>query len=265
MSSLVKKYLMAITGFILAAFVFVHMLGNLQVFMPPEAINAYAYFLHHVLPWEFLWAFRIVLLAAVAIHVWAAIQLKMENAAARPQRYHVNNTVVASCASRYMAFSGLVLLAFIIFHILHFTTRNIYPEFYHLYTYNADGEKMFDAYAMMLYGFSNKFWYVSAFYIISMLMLAWHLSHGVSSMFQSLGLRNELWRYRLNKIALAYGAIVALGFISIPASVLISENTDIELVRIDQVNKALSDWDGESDIVIDYPEGESCCTSTTSH
>jgi len=254
---------MALTGFILAAFVFVHMLGNLQIFMPPEAINAYAYFLHHMLPWEFLWGFRIVMLLAVAIHVWTAIQLKMENVAARPERYHVNANVVSSPSSRYMAFSGIVLLAFIIFHILHYTTRDAFPVFNHLYTTNADGETIFDAYAMMVYGFSSEFWYVSAFYIISMLLLACHLSHGFSSMFQSLGLRNEIWRYRLDKIALAYGAIVALGFISIPVGVLVSEKTDLELVRTDTVLPAIESWDGEGDIHIEYTA--SCCPIEDTH
>lgn len=252
MSSLVKKYLMALTGLILSGFVFVHMLGNLQVFMPPSAINAYAYFLHHMLPWEVLWGFRFTLLAAVVVHVWTAVQLKIENAAARPQTYHVNATVVASTPSRYMAFSGVVMLAFIVFHILHYTVRSVYPEFSHLMTYNADGEPIFDAYAMMVYGFSSKFWFVSAFYIVSMAALALHLSHGVSSMFQSLGLRNETWRYRLDKFAALYGVVIFLGFASIPAAVLISEKTGVNLVRAQEVVGALESWDGQSPIYIEY-------------
>lgn len=255
MSSLVKKYLMAVTGFILAAFVFVHMLGNLQLFMPPEAINAYAYFLHHMLPWEVLWAFRLTLLAAVAVHVFTAIQLKRENAAARPEGYHVNATVVASPASRFMIVSGIVLLAFIIFHILHFTVRNIYPEFTQFTTLNADGEPIFDAYAMMVYGFSSEFWYVSAFYVVSMAMLAWHLSHGVSSMFQTLGLRNEIWRYRLDAIACGYGILLFFGFASIPVAVLVSEKSDLELVKVDTVLQAVENWDGQSQIMVKY----NCC------
>lgn len=256
MSSLLKKYLMAISGFILAGFVFVHMLGNLQVFMPPGAINDYAYFLHHMLPWEFLWLFRAVMILAVVVHVWTAIQLTFENAAARPEGYRVNATVVASCASRYMRVGGVILLAFIVFHILHFTVRSVYPEFNHLKFVRESGDIQVDAYAMMVYGFSSKFWYVSLFYVVSMVMLAWHLSHGVSSMFQTIGLRNEKWRYRLDRIALLYGVVVMLGFASIPVAVLVSERTDVNLVQADEILQALEGWDGNSCIYVPYTHAQ---------
>jgi len=253
---------MAISGFVLSAFVFVHMIGNLQVFMPPSAINDYAYFLHHMLPWEVLWGFRFTLLAAVVLHVWTAIQLKIENAAARPQSYQVNASVVATPAARYMAFSGMIMLAFIVFHILHYTVRSTHPEFKMFMTMNDDGEKMFDAYAMMIYGFSSEFWYVSAFYIISMASLALHLSHGVSSMFQSLGLRNELWRYRLNAFAAFYGIVLFIGFSSIPAAVLISEKTGVQLLQTKPVLEGVKSWDKKSPIITNYENCLSCCPSS---
>ena len=223
MSSLIKKYLMALSGGVLVAFVLVHMLGNLQFFGGPEAINAYAYKLHS-LPPVILWGFRLFLLLSIAIHVWVAILLTRENRAARPQRYKVKARVQASYASRTMPMTGLILLAFIIFHILHFTVR-VVPENYNKtiasakIMHNGNEIETFDVYSMMVTGFSN--WGVSLFYLIAVGLLCIHLSHGVSSMFQSVGLRNQRWRVTLDRVALAYGWCIFLGFASIPIAVLI--------------------------------------------
>lgn len=225
---------MALSGLVLALFVLGHMIGNLQIFLPPEAINVYAYFLHHILPVEVLWVVRLGLLAAVAVHIWMAVLLKIENKAARPEEYDVNKWVRAAPAARYMIWSGIILLSFIIFHLLHLTVQNVHPE-YQALRYMLGDKDTQDVYAMLIYGFSSKFWYIPAFYIVSMVMLAWHLSHGVSSMFQSLGWRNEVWRGRLDKIAIAYGVIVFLGFAAIPASVLLSEKTDLNLLPAKEV------------------------------
>jgi len=254
MPTLVKKYLMALSGLVLVVFVFFHMIGNLQVFLAPEAINKYAYLLHHQVPVELLWLARIGLLIAVGVHIWMAVLIKIENRAARPQQNAVEVTVQASSASRYMIFSGLVLLSFIVFHILHFTIQWFHPEFEHM-LYDLDGELTMDIYAIIIYGFSSKFWYVSLFYIIAMGMLCWHLSHGVSSMFQSLGVRNEKWRYRLNKIAMAYGWFLYIGFASIPLAVLLSEADGIDVLPTKKVMAQAAEWKAGTTIQI-YYEGD---------
>jgi succinate dehydrogenase / fumarate reductase cytochrome b subunit len=105
---------------------------------------------------------------------------------------------------------------------------------------------------MMVYGFSSQFWYVSGFYLISMALLCWHLSHGASSMFQSLGLRNERTRYWLNRFAWGYGIVIFLGFASIPALVLLSETTDLQIVQTEAVLTQIEAWNGEGTITIDY-------------
>lgn len=115
--------------------------------------------------------------------------------------------------------SGLILLSFIIFHILHYTSRNIF-DYSQLY-YQSGDQEYFDVYNMIVLGFSPERWYVSLFYIVAMALLCLHLSHGVSSMFQSLGLRNERWRSILDKAARAYGLIIFFGFISVPVAVMI--------------------------------------------
>ncbi|MDR9402132.1 MAG: succinate dehydrogenase cytochrome b subunit [Halothece sp. Uz-M2-17] len=251
--SLIKKYLMAITGLGMVIFVFGHLLGNLQIFLSPQDINEYAYFLHNILPREILWGLRIGLLVMIGVHIWMAIILKLENKAARPVGYVNNQWIQASRASRYMIHSGGVVLIYIIFHLLHFTIQTVHPEFRQL-MYSLGNHLTQDVYAMMIYGFSSQFWYVSLFYIIGMGLLCWHLSHGASSLFQSLGLRNEHTRYWLNRFALVYSIVIFIGFASIPSFVLVAETTDIQLVQAKTVLTQIQDWDGKGTITIDYSD-----------
>lgn len=252
-SSLGKKFLMAVTGAALVGFVLVHMLGNLQIFLGPEAINAYAHKLQ-TLPPLIKWGFRVGLLVAVGIHVWVAVLLTIENRRARPQGYAAEQTIQASYASRTMPITGLIVLFFIIFHLLHYTVR-VVPG--HLYeeqisfpralvatngtevttlpaqtpllgggnpvlapgsTGGMEPVMTMDVYNMMVAGFSTI--WISIFYLLATGLLCAHVSHGVSSMFQSLGWRNRRWRGTLDKLALAYGWIVFLGFAAIPVAVL---------------------------------------------
>jgi len=242
---------MALTGLILVGFVLGHMLGNLQAFGPPEAINKYAYFLHQILPWEFLWLVRIVLLAAVVLHIIAAVLLVIENRRARPETYEKQRYMKASFAARTMKYSGLIVLAFIVFHILHFTAQSIDPAYKNL-RFDLDGKDTQDVYAMLIYGFSNI--WIAGFYIVAMALLCWHLSHGVSSMFQSLGLRNDIWRKRLDYFAVAYGVVIFLGFVAIPAASLISWYSDSSILYGSEVRQATEDWNGEDPIYVTYPE-----------
>ena len=198
---------MALTGLVLAGFVLGHMSGNLLMFKGAPAINEYAKWLHdHA---GLLWAARVVLILSVIAHIWVGIQLTLENRAARAGGPADEATRRATVASRTMPYSGVVILAFIIFHLLHFTFRTV----------ALDGAVYGDeVYNMVIAGFSSK--PVAIFYIISMFLLCLHLSHGVSSVFQTLGLRNERWRSRLDFVASAFGWIIALGFSSIPLAVL---------------------------------------------
>lgn len=226
---------MALTGLVLVLFVLGHMLGNLQIFLGADVINAYAYKLHHLLPASALWAIRLFLLGTIAIHIWAAITLTLDNKKARPQGYDDDKMVQASYSSRTMRMSGIILLAFIIFHIAHFTVRNVpgmqygdpavlspneVPLVKHGEAVMKNGHPImtFNVNDMMVDGF--QVWWVSAFYIIATGLLCLHLTHGVSSMFQSVGLRNTLWRARLDKVALVYGWVVFLGFAVIPVATL---------------------------------------------
>lgn len=236
-TSIGKKYLMALTGLGLVAFVLIHMVGNLQIFLGPDAINAYAYKLHS-LPPVVLWGFRAGLLLLIVVHVWTAIMLTRENRAARKVAGEIK-PVQATYASRTMPITGFILLFFIIFHILQFTVR-VVPEDYNATVPYVPTEigyntiEVFDVFTMMVAGFSS--WWISAFYLLGMGLLCLHLTHGVSSMFQSLGFRNESTRYNLNRLALAYGWVIFLGFASIPAGVLVSTKGGPALVDMDHYN-----------------------------
>ncbi|MFM8878005.1 MAG: succinate dehydrogenase cytochrome b subunit [Verrucomicrobiota bacterium] len=219
-SSLGKKYLMALTGLALFAFVVGHLLGNLQVFGKPELINSYAHFLKSK-P-GLLWGARLGLLATVAIHVVAALTLSAANKAARPVAYAGGSAYGSDWRSRYMLVSGLVILAFVVFHLLHYTAQlpalNGGRDVRALTALLADGTRVQDVYAMMVLGF-QKVW-VSVFYLIAQALLFIHLGHGLSSMFQSLGLRNHVWWPRISCFAKIASLVIFLGYASIPVAVL---------------------------------------------
>jgi succinate dehydrogenase / fumarate reductase cytochrome b subunit len=230
-STVGRKVLMALTGLVLVLFVLGHMLGNLQIFLGPDVINAYAYKLHHTMPVAMLWGIRLFLLACIGLHIWAAISLTLDNRKARPQGYADNKSVQATYAAKTMRMSGVILFAFIVFHIAHYTARNVpgmeYGEQIADVPLVKQGEPVmengevvmtFNVNDMMVAGF--QVWWVSAFYIIATGLLCMHLTHGVSSMFQTVGLRNQLWRQRLDRFARVYGWVVFLGFAVIPVATL---------------------------------------------
>jgi succinate dehydrogenase / fumarate reductase cytochrome b subunit len=216
-SSLGKKYIMAVSGIVLFLFVLGHLAGNLQIFLGPEAINRYGHFLQSN-P-ELIWPARLVLILLVLLHIWSAITISLENKAARPTDYSVYQPVGSSYASRTMLMSGVIVLVFIVYHLLHFTAEvayiNLTGQDFAVFT---DPEKRHDIFKMMVVGFSNG--WVSAFYIVGIGLLCLHLSHGASSMFQSLGWKNEAYRPFLDKAACVLAVIVFLGYVSIPVAIL---------------------------------------------
>ena len=218
-SSIGKKLIVALTGLFLLLFLLGHLIGNLVVFMGPEPFNAYAYFLHHMAHGAGIWAFRIVMLVMLGAHIIATVALTKQNKAAR-KSYECNTTIQASTSSRYMILTGLTILAFFIYHMLHFTVRagNEYDN-PALYTFLLDGKEVHNAWKMVIDGFSV--WYVSLFYIISMTLLASHLVHGFQSVFQTLGLRSKKTAATLQQLSLAYAAFIWIGFVSIPVAILL--------------------------------------------
>jgi succinate dehydrogenase / fumarate reductase cytochrome b subunit len=203
-----KKIVMAITGAILFLFVIGHMIGNLQVFEGPDKLNAYGRFLRGV-P-EILWAVRVVLLVSVIVHIWASVELAARKLQARPVGYAKRENVASSYASRTMYWSGPILLAFVVYHLLHLTAGVIHPgsEF-------VEG----DVYHNVVTGF--QVWWVSAWYIFAMILLGLHIRHGAWSMFQSLGINHPRHTPILKKAAAVVAVVIVAGYISIPISILL--------------------------------------------
>jgi succinate dehydrogenase / fumarate reductase, cytochrome b subunit len=203
-----KKVVMAVTGAIMFLFVIGHLAGNLQIFEGPAKLNAYGQFLHSI--GELLWPVRIVLLLAVGLHITATVQLALLKKKARPVGYSRKEAIASSYASRTMYWSGPIVLAFVIFHLLQFTAGYIHPE-----SQFIEG----DVYHNVVAGF--QVWWVSVWYIFSVSLLGLHLRHGIWSMFQSLGFNHPRHTPVLKSAAIVIAVVIVLGYISIPISVLL--------------------------------------------
>jgi succinate dehydrogenase / fumarate reductase cytochrome b subunit len=202
---------MAVTGFFLFGFVVVHMLGNLQIFLGPEALNGYAEKLQEMT--ELLWPARLFLLANLILHVFTAVRLTAENRRARPIPYAYKDTVQASYASRTMMMSGLIVLAFTIYHLLHFTFGIVHPQYFHA----TDAQGRHDVYAMVVSSFRNPL--IAGAYILAMIPLCMHLSHGFQSLFQTLGFNHSKYTPLLRHVSAVVGLVIFIGNSSIPAAV----------------------------------------------
>jgi succinate dehydrogenase / fumarate reductase cytochrome b subunit len=202
-----KKAVMAVTGVILFGFVVGHLIGNLQIFLPPEKINHYSNTLKS-LP-ALVWGARIILLLAVGLHIWSSFQLWLLQRAARPVSYVKKANLNSTYASRTMLWSGPILLAFVIFHLLHLTFGAVHPG-------GPFDEQ--NVYNNIVLGF--QFWPLSLFYIIAMIMLCYHLYHGLWSVFQSLGFSHPVYTPWLLLFAKIVAIVIGAGNISIPIAVL---------------------------------------------
>lgn len=231
-SSIGRKFIMAVTGLVLIGFVTGHLLGNLQIFAAPDHINGYAHFLQSLGP--VLWLVRLVLLVCVGLHIWAAVALTLESKAARgPNAYGVHKWLRATVASRTMRLTGLVVFAFIIYHIAHFTLgyaqastfKGSLPEVVLQHDVRefgfplaSAGTEVHDVYSMVFLGFANPV--VSIFYIVAVGLLSLHLAHGFDSLFQTIGWRNGTWGCCLRKVALLFSLLYFLGNLAIPGAIL---------------------------------------------
>jgi succinate dehydrogenase / fumarate reductase, cytochrome b subunit len=205
-SAIGKKALMAVTGVVLFFYVFVHMLGNLQVFAGAAMINRYAELLH-VSP-QLLWTARVVLLVALLVHVIAAVELHLGKARARPVGYADFRPTASSVASRTMIWSGVLILLFVVYHVLDLTVGVANPDF-----------RAGDVYHNLLATFGRLVGVLA--YLIAMVGLGFHLWHGLFSMFQSLGMSNRRFTANAQRFAVWAAVILTLGFASIPVAVLV--------------------------------------------
>jgi succinate dehydrogenase / fumarate reductase, cytochrome b subunit len=209
-----KKTVVALTGIALVLFAVGHMLGNFTIYFGPDAINTYALKLHSLGP--LLWVVRLGLLAVVVAHIFFTMLLWAENRRARPRKYAVFAPMTTTVFARTMRLSGLFILAFVVFHLAHFTLQVVDPAYAAMKT-QLDGKTVHDVYRMVVVGFSNP--WVAGFYVVALFLLALHLSHGIGSLFQTLGITNQ----RLRPLFTAGGHLIAwglfIGYASIPVSI----------------------------------------------
>jgi succinate dehydrogenase / fumarate reductase cytochrome b subunit len=210
-TSVGKKIAMAVTGLVLVAFVIGHMIGNLKVFLGPDAFDHYAHGLRTlgdpILGYgQALWIVRLVLLGCVGVHMMAAWQTWRLSSAARTMGYRRSESVAFSYASSTMRWGGVIIAAFVVYHILHLTTGTVHPRF--------GGS----AYENLVSGFKVPL--VAAAYILAMIPLALHLYHGIWSACQTLDIDNRSIRAMRRPVAAAIAAAVFAGFISVPVAVI---------------------------------------------
>ena len=212
-SSIGKKITVAVTGIILIVFVIGHLLGNLEIYLGQDHTNWYAEFLRSTGP--LLWIVRIILILAVMVHIVATIQLTVENLRAKPGRYAVKARQASTFASRTMIYSGLLVLCFVIYHLLHFTFQTTNPEFRTL----TDAQGRHDVYHMVILGFRQPL--ISLFYILALFLLSLHLSHGFASVTQTLGINNRKISGLISNGGRVLCWIIFAGYISIPITILL--------------------------------------------
>jgi succinate dehydrogenase / fumarate reductase cytochrome b subunit len=211
-STIGVKVIMAITGVIMFGYLVGHVTGNWLVFAGRAKINAYSAFLHqaHML----LWGTRIVLLGSVILHLWATVRFLSLRGEARPVAYGLKASHGSTFAARTMYWSGPVVLLFIIYHILHLTTGTVHPSFH------VDAEThQVDVYQNLVDGFQHPL--ASGIYIVGMLAIGVHLSHGLWSMLQTVGVNRPNWEPCLRTLAAVLGLGICAGFIAVPAAVLL--------------------------------------------
>lgn len=205
-SSIGSKSVVALTGLAMVGFIVAHLSGNLLVFAGADAINAYSEWLRS--KGALLWVARLGLLAMVGLHIFFTIKLNLQNKSARPVAYVKKTYTKAKTNSRSMVLSGLVVLAYILYHLAHFTFRVTNPEL-----------AQSDVYTMLITSFQSPF--VAITYVVGMILLGAHLSHGISSLFQTLGLNHPKYNSIIRGVGPVLGTILAAGFITIPVSVLL--------------------------------------------
>lgn len=217
-TSIGRKYLVGAAGAFLAIFVLGHTLGNLQVFLGPDAINRYAWHLHS-LPYQLLWVIRAVVVTALGVHVILAGLLHAGNRGAGGRGYAEDRYLATTRPARHMMLGGTGILLFLIWHILHFTTRSVI-DFSAIPPWPLPEEvaPVMNVHGMMYLSFVNP--WMSAVYVAATALVAAHLSHGVAGVFQTFGWLNGVWAPRLRRIARGYAIFVFVGLASIPLAVL---------------------------------------------
>lgn len=206
-STIGRKIVMAVTGLVLVAFILGHLAGNLLVFMGPDAMHEYALFLRETAHGTAIWIVRGVLVASAILHIWAAASLTLESRRARPVRYKEWKPRASTLYSRTMRWTGVLLLLYVVYHLLHMTFGTVHPDFIELQPYHN-----------VVTGFRHTGAAIT--YIVAMIFLGFHLDHGIWSMIRTLGLSHPRYVRIVRQLSIVLAIVVALGYISIPVAVM---------------------------------------------
>ncbi len=210
-SSVGRKVLMAGSGLFMVLFVIVHLLGNSSIFVGPDGINAYAEKLHGLGP--FVWVFRLFMLAMLGIHLLFGILVTLDNWSANPDKYKVKKMLKATFAGETMIWTGALLLVFIVYHLLQFTVR-ITPDV----VLGEDAKGRFDVFTMVTSSFRHT--PIVAIYVAAMVTLFLHLSHGIQSIFQTIGWNNDKTLPTYTRLGQLLAVVFLLGYSAIPVLIL---------------------------------------------
>lgn len=212
-SSVLLKFVMAVSGAFMLLFLLMHMVGNLKVFVGPDELNAYAAWLRTLLepavPYEgTLWALRVLLVVAILAHIWSAALLTLRARRARPVRYAVRNKVPGSYAARTMRWGGVIIALFVVYHLLDLTTGTLNPNGEHLRVYqNVSAD------------FTPARWYVTLFYTLAVVAVGFHVRHGLWSALQTLGWSNGAREKALRTASTGFAVLLTAGFLVVPFAV----------------------------------------------
>jgi succinate dehydrogenase / fumarate reductase, cytochrome b subunit len=216
LSSIGAKVVMALTGVVLVGFLVGHMVGNLQVFGGPDPLNAYAEFLHSK-P-ALVWTVRSIVIASALLHILSSLRLTWLNNAARPVAYRLKRPVISTLSSRNMFVSGLVIFAFVVYHLLQLTWRVTNPDFAAMVETVGTKQRP-DVYSMVVASFRDPT--IAGAYIVALVLLGLHLWHAIASMFQSLGLTAPRYESLIHGVSLTVATIIVVGNITMPVAILL--------------------------------------------
>jgi len=210
-SSVGRKVLMAISGFFMLFFITAHLMGNSTIFIGQSALNSYAEHLHSLGP--LVWILRIFMFLMLVVHLYFGITLTLENNAANPSKYAKSSKLRATFASQTMIWSGLLILAFLVYHLLQFTFR-VTPDIVPAAVANRPG----DVYGMVFGSF--QIFTIALVYVAAMVTLFFHLSHGIQSLFQTVGCSNDNTLPKVTMVGKLISVLFLVGYSAIPVFIL---------------------------------------------
>lgn len=213
-STVITKWVMAITGILIVGFLLAHVSGNLLIFAGPDAMNDYGVWLRELGHGTLLWVLRFGLLAVFILHIWSGIRMARINRAARPVGYKKFESRTSTVVSRTMLLTGLLILLYAVYHLAHFTWGVAHAQYY----YSLDALGRPDVYTMVIQSFQDPL--IVVIYVVSMIVVGMHLNHAINSALQTLGINHPKYNTLLINGSRTLSVFIVLAFLSIPLAIV---------------------------------------------